>query len=44
MRQPIIHVDVDDALVRSFGTKRIKMPPVTAYVRKLKAEVITLYL
>jgi hydroxymethylpyrimidine pyrophosphatase-like HAD family hydrolase len=44
MRQRIIYVDVDDTLVRSFGTKRIPMPPVIAYVRKLKADGVTLYL
>ena len=44
MRQRIIYVDVDDTLVRSFGTKRIPMPSVIAYVRKLKADGVTLYL
>ena len=44
MRTRIVYVDIDDTLVRSFGTKRIPMPPVIAHVRKLKSEGAQLYL
>ncbi len=44
MRQRIIYVDVDDTLVRSFGTKRIPMLQVIAHIRKLHADGNTLYL
>ena len=40
----IVYVDIDDTLVRSFGTKRIPMPSVIAHVRKLKSENTVLYL
>ena len=44
MRPRVVFVDVDDTLVRSFGTKRIPMPSVIARVRALKADGATLYL
>lgn len=44
MNPYVVHVDVDDTLVRSVGTKRIPMPGVVAEVRRLKANGITLYL
>lgn len=40
----VIYVDVDDTLVRTFGTKRIPMPAMIAHVRQLKAEGAELYL
>ena len=39
----VILIDVDDTLVRSFGTKRIPMPNVIEKVRQLKAQGETLY-
>ena len=39
----VIFIDVDDTLVRSFGTKRIPMPNVIENVRQLKAQGETLY-
>ena len=44
MSEKIIFVDVDDTLVRSFGTKRIPMPNVVAQVRRLKATGAILFL
>lgn len=44
MNLPVIYVDVDDTLVRSVGTKRIPMPGVVAYVRRLHRSGATLYL
>ncbi len=44
MRQRVVFIDVDDTLVRSFGTKRIPMPAVIAHVRALKTSGATLYL
>ncbi|HEY2394178.1 MAG TPA: DUF705 domain-containing protein [Candidatus Angelobacter sp.] len=40
----IVFIDVDDTLVRSAGTKRIPMPAVISYVRKLKEDGAILYL
>ncbi len=40
----IVFVDVDDTLVRSFGTKRMPMTSVIAKVRALHREGHTLYL
>lgn len=40
----IVFVDVDDTLVRSAGTKRIRMPATLQRVRELHAEGATLYL
>jgi hydroxymethylpyrimidine pyrophosphatase-like HAD family hydrolase len=40
----IIYFDIDDTLVRSFGTKRIPMPSVIEAVRRLKAEGATLFM
>ncbi len=39
----VIHVDVDDTLVRSFGSKRIPMGAMVAQVRALHASGATLY-
>jgi predicted HAD superfamily phosphohydrolase YqeG len=39
-----IFVDVDDTLVRSYGTTRIPMPRVIEHVRVLKDEGAVLYL
>ena len=44
MKQRVIFVDVDDTLVRSFGSKRIPMPPVIARVRELYEQGSILYL
>ncbi len=40
---PILYVDVDDTLVRSFGAKRIPMTASVALVRALKARGADLY-
>lgn len=39
----VIYVDIDDTLVRSFGSKRIPMTPVIDHVRGLKAQGAELY-
>ena len=39
----VIFVDVDDTLVRSFGTKLIPMPRSADYVRRMYADGHTLY-
>lgn len=39
----IIYVDVDDTLVRSFGSKQIAMSATQDYVRKLKKAGASLY-
>ena len=39
----VVFVDVDDTLVRSVGSKRIPIPGVIAYVRRLKAAGAVLY-
>lgn len=39
----IIYVDVDDTLVRSFGSKQIAMSATQEYVRKLHAAGAQLY-
>jgi hypothetical protein len=38
-----IFVDVDDTIVRSFGTKRIPIPQVIEAIRQLHAKGETLY-
>jgi predicted HAD superfamily phosphohydrolase YqeG len=38
-----VYVDVDDTLVRSFGSKRIPMTEMVAFVRSLKQQGATLY-
>jgi predicted HAD superfamily phosphohydrolase YqeG len=43
-RVPAIYVDVDDTLVRSFGSKRIPMPATVALVKALKDRGAVLYL
>lgn len=40
---PVIYVDVDDTLVRSFGSKRIPMRATVELVRALKARGAALY-
>lgn len=42
-RPLIVFVDVDDTLVRSFGTKRIPMTEVVEHVALLKAQGAVLY-
>lgn len=43
-KQPfVVYVDVDDTLVRSFGSKRIPLPEVIAHVRQLKDAGAVLY-
>ncbi len=39
----ILFVDIDDTLVRSFGSKRIAMTPVIDRIRALHAEGAVLY-
>lgn len=41
--RPVIYVDVDDTLIRTVGTKRIPMPSVVAYVRRMRADGAELY-
>ena len=41
---PVVYVDVDETLVRSFGTKRIPITSVIERVRALHAAGFTLYL
>ncbi len=40
---PVIYVDVDDTLVRSFGSKRMPMGHMVSLVRSLKARGAQLY-
>lgn len=42
-RPLIVFVDVDDTLVRSYGSKRIPMPGTIKVVRQLHAEGVELY-
>ena len=42
--QRTIYVDVDDTLVRSFGSKRVPMPAVIAAVCRLAEQGVQLYL
>ena len=44
MQSRTIFVDVDDTIVRTVGTKRIPIPGVIAWVRRLRNEGSTLYL
>lgn len=39
----VIYVDVDDTLVRSFGSKRIPIPSVVQHIRYLKEQAAELY-
>ena len=39
----VLFVDIDDTLVRSFGSKRIPMTPVVERIRQLHAEGAELY-
>jgi len=40
---PVIYVDIDDTLVRSFGSKRMPMGAMVALVRSLKERGAALY-
>ena len=40
---PVIYVDIDDTLIRSFGSKRIPMTPMVERVKELKDAGATLY-
>ncbi len=42
-RNIVAYVDVDDTLVRSFGSKRIPMTEMVQHVRELYRDGITLY-
>jgi hypothetical protein len=39
----VVYVDIDDTLVRSFGSKRIPMTDVVEHVRELKRYGVVLY-
>jgi hypothetical protein len=39
----IVYVDIDDTLVRSFGSKRMPMVAVVEHVKRLRAEGVTLF-
>jgi hypothetical protein len=39
----VFYIDVDDTLVRTFGTKRIPRKEVVEHVKQLKSEGATLY-
>ena len=39
----VVYVDIDDTLVRSFGSKRIPMTEVVEHVRELKRDGVVLY-
>lgn len=39
----VVYVDIDDTLVRSFGSKRIPMPAVIQHVRALKEQGAQLF-
>jgi hypothetical protein len=43
LSKPVVFVDVDDTLVRSFGTKRIPITAVVDKVRTLHAAGYTIY-
>lgn len=43
LRPKVIFVDVDDTLVRSFGTKQIPIPRCADYVRRMYGEGHVLY-
>ena len=42
-REPIIFIDVDDTLVRSFGSKRIPITAMIEHVRSLHEQGFVLY-
>jgi hypothetical protein len=42
-RTLIAYVDIDDTLVRSYGSKRIPMTEMVSHVRDLKREGVALY-
>jgi cation transport ATPase len=44
MKQRVVYIDVDDTLIRSFGTKRMPMASVVANVRALHEQGAALYL
>lgn len=39
----VVYVDIDDTLVRNYGTKRIPIPPAIEHVRALKEQGAVLY-
>ena len=43
LRPLVIYIDIDDTLIRSFGTKRIPMLEVIQQVRQLKEKGANLY-
>ncbi len=44
MSRPLyVYVDVDETLVRNYGTKRIPMPNVIAYVKRLHEQGALMY-
>ena len=44
MKQDVyIYVDIDDTIVRSFGTKRIPIPVVIQHVKELKQQGAVMY-
>jgi len=42
-RELVAYVDIDDTLVRSFGSKRIPMTEMVRHVRELSRDGVTLY-
>lgn len=40
---PVVYVDVDDTLVRSFGSKQIPIDHMVAVVKAMKAEGVQLF-
>ena len=42
-RKRIIYIDVDDTLIRTFGTKQIPMPSCVEYVRRMHSDGHVLY-
>ena len=42
-RKRIIYIDVDDTLIRTFGTKQIPMTPCVDYVRRMHSDGHMLY-
>jgi hydroxymethylpyrimidine pyrophosphatase-like HAD family hydrolase len=44
MKPRVVYVDVDDTLIRSFGTNRMPMPSVVASIRALHQDGVVLYL
>jgi cation transport ATPase len=42
-RKSVIYIDVDDTLIRTFGSKQIPIPRSADYVRRMHAEGHALY-